>query len=265
MNRCIYIVDSGNNRVLKWKFGAKSGQIVAGGNGEGCGMNQLFEPSYVMAGKKTDSLIICDKGNQRVIQWSLPRASIEKILISDIHCSALATDKNGDFYVSNYSKNDVRQWKVGKTLGNVVAGENGIGYGLHQLHYPTHLFVDDKQSVYVMDTMNHRVVKWLKGAREGIVVAGDRDEGNDVTQLHLPKGMIVDQFGDIYIADYYNHRIVCWPEGSKEGHVIVSGNGEGARANQLSHPCHLSFDREGHLYVADTGNHRIQKFEIDQS
>ena len=90
---------------------------MAGGNGEGDGMNQLFEPSYVIADKKTNSLIICDKGNKRVIQWSLQRASIEKILISDIHCSALATDKNGDFYVSDYYKNNVRRWKEGETLG----------------------------------------------------------------------------------------------------------------------------------------------------
>ncbi|CAF1677029.1 unnamed protein product, partial [Rotaria magnacalcarata] len=36
----------------------------AGGNSEGSGLNQLDRPTDVLIGKETDSLIICDQGNQ---------------------------------------------------------------------------------------------------------------------------------------------------------------------------------------------------------
>ncbi|CAF1296714.1 unnamed protein product, partial [Adineta steineri] len=34
-HQTIYIADSGNHRIVKWKYGAQNGQVVAGGNGKG--------------------------------------------------------------------------------------------------------------------------------------------------------------------------------------------------------------------------------------
>ncbi|CAF1419959.1 unnamed protein product, partial [Rotaria sordida] len=65
-DRTIYIADSTNHRIVEWKYNATSGQVVAGGNGQGNGSDQLNEPTDVILDKWTDSLIICDWGNQRV-------------------------------------------------------------------------------------------------------------------------------------------------------------------------------------------------------
>ncbi|CAF1172183.1 unnamed protein product [Rotaria sordida] len=65
-DRTIYIADSINHRIVEWKYNATSGQVVAGGNGQGNGTDQLNEPTDVILDKWTDSLIICDWGNQRV-------------------------------------------------------------------------------------------------------------------------------------------------------------------------------------------------------
>jgi sugar lactone lactonase YvrE len=262
-DQCIYIADCKNHRIVAWKLGAKIGQVVAGGNGEGNRTNQLNGPTAVILDKKTDSLIICDKGNERVVRWSRRNGTNGQVIISDIYCSRLTMDNNGDLYVSDWAKAEVRRWKIGERNGTIVAGGNREGNQLNQLSYPSHLFVDEDHSVYVSDCFNHRVMKWVNGVKEGIVVAGGQGQGNSLTQLYYPEGVIADHLGSVYVADSRNHRIMYWSKGSKEGRVIVGGNGIGQQSNQFSFPNGLSFDGQGHLYVVDQWNHRVQKFEID--
>jgi sugar lactone lactonase YvrE len=255
----------GNHRIVEWKYNSKNGRVVAGGNGEGNRIDQLNEPTDVIVDKKNDSFIISDLGNRRVVQWSLQNGKNGQTIISDIDCSHLTMDNNGDLYVADWKKNEVRRWKIGETNGTIVAGGNGQGNHLNQLSVPTFIFVDQDNSIYVSDGANHRVMKWLKGAKEGIVVAGGQDKGNSLTQLSAPAGVIVDHLGNVYVADDFNNRIMRWSKGSKEGHIVVGGNGSGEQSYQLSHPRGLALDREDNLYVVDWGNHRVQKFSIDSN
>jgi DNA-binding beta-propeller fold protein YncE len=264
-NQCIYIADMGNHRIVEWKYDAKIGQVVAGGNGKGNRMDQLNEPTGVIVDKTTDSLIICDRGNRRVMLWSRRNGANGQRIISDINCNRLTLDNNGDLYVSDDEKDEVRRWKIGETNGTIVAGGNGKGDNLNQLSFPTYLFVDQDYSVYVSDYNNHRVMKWMKGAKEGIVIAGGKGQGNSLTQLSHPLGVIVGHLGNVYVTDSDNNRIVRFSARSKEGSIIVGGNGKGLQPNQFNGLRDLSFDRQGNLYVVDFFNHRVQKFSIDVS
>ncbi|CAF4371713.1 unnamed protein product, partial [Rotaria magnacalcarata] len=70
-NQTVVIADFENNRIIQWKNGdTTNGQVVAGDNGQGNGLNQLHMPSDVLVDNETDSVIICDWGNQRVVRWS---------------------------------------------------------------------------------------------------------------------------------------------------------------------------------------------------
>ncbi|CAM4850374.1 unnamed protein product, partial [Rotaria magnacalcarata] len=240
-----------------------NGQVVAGGKGEGNGLNQLNGPRDVVIDKETDSLIICDLANRRVVRWSRRSGTTQgEIVIDDIGCSGLAMDEQRYLYVSDEGKYEVRRYQLGEKNGTLVAGGNGKGDGLNQLNYPTYLFVDRQQNVYVSDHNNHRVMKWVKGATEGIVVAGGQGYGNALTQFGYPQGLLVDTVGTLYVADSFNHRVMRWTQGDKKhGTVIAGGNGQGA--NQLNGPYGLSFDRHGNLYVSDRNNHRVQRFSIE--
>ncbi|CAF0971126.1 unnamed protein product [Adineta steineri] len=262
-DQTIYIADSGNDRIVEWKYGAKNDQVVAGGNGHGNGSDQLNEPANVIVDKKNDSLIICDRLNRRVVRWSRQNSRNGETIISNIDCWGLIMDKNEDLYVSDWKKHEVRRWKQGEKEGTIVAGGKGEGNLLNQLNHPTHICVDEHHSVYVSDWRNHRVMKWMKGAKEGIVVAGGKGKGNSLTQLSNPRGVIVDHLGNVYVADMSNERIMRWCEGSTEGSIVVGGNGRGEQSNQFKYPAGLSFDIEGNLYVVDCHNHRIQKFDLD--
>jgi sugar lactone lactonase YvrE len=261
-NGTVYIADMNNNRIMMWRPGAKYGQKVAGGYGQGDRNDQLFWPKDVIVDRKSDSLIISDFGNHRIVRWPRRGGTSGEVIISNISCSNLTMDAEGYLYVSSESENIVRRWKIGAKNGTVVAGGNGQGDFLDQLNHPNYIFVDRDHSVYVSDANNCRVMKWTKDAQEGIVVAGGQGGENDLTKLSRPAGILVDQWGTLYVADERNDRVMRWQKGDKQGTVAVGGNGRGEEANQLRGPSSLSFDLQGNLYVVDAGNRRVQRFDI---
>ncbi|CAF3372743.1 unnamed protein product [Rotaria socialis] len=264
-DQVLVIADYENHRIMQWKNGdTMNGQVVAGGKGIGKGLHQLFWPTDVVIDKETDSLIICDRENRRVVRWSRRSGTTQgEILVNNIDCFGLAMDEQRYLYISDSGKHEVRRYQLGEKNGVLVAGGNGKGSGLNQLNVPTFLFVDRQQNVYVSDNNNHRVMKWNKDAKEGTVVAEGQGKGNSLTQLYYPEGIFVDTLGTLYVADSYYSRVMRWTEGARQGTVIVGGNGEGEGANQFNYLCSLSFDRHGNLYVADWNNHRVQRFSIE--
>ncbi|CAF4235762.1 unnamed protein product [Rotaria magnacalcarata] len=264
-DQTVIIADHENHRIIQWKKGdTTNGQIVAGGKGRGNGLDQLNSPLDIVIDQETDSFIICDRDNRRVIRWSRRSGTTQgEILIDNIDCDGLAVDNQRYLYVSDYVKHEVRRYQLGEKNSTLVAGGNGQGDGLNQLRYPRYLFVDGQQNVFVSDKDNHRVMKWNKGAKEGIIVAGGRDYGNALTQFDRPQGLFVDMLGTLYVADWGNNRVMRWSQGAQQGTVVVGGNGQGAGANELYWPIGLSFDRHGNLYVVDNSNHRVQRFSIE--
>ncbi|CAF4022361.1 unnamed protein product [Rotaria magnacalcarata] len=66
-DQVVLIADWGNHRVIQWKKNDTNGQVIAGGKGQGNGLNQWHSPTDVLIDKETDSLIICDSNNRRVV------------------------------------------------------------------------------------------------------------------------------------------------------------------------------------------------------
>ncbi|CAF2109632.1 unnamed protein product [Rotaria magnacalcarata] len=260
-DQSMIIVDTGNNRVMQWKWGDPNGQVIVGDNES---EDQLNNPTDVLIDKKTNSLIICDQGNRRVLRWSRRSDTTQgEILVDNIDCHGLAMGDQRFFYVSDIEKNEIRQYTMGYKNGTLMAGGHGRGSGFHQLFAPRHLFVDRQQVLYVSDWGNHRVMKWNKGAKEGIVVAGGRGYGKALTQLYFPEGLFVDTSGTIYVADIYNDRVMRWPQGAKQGTIIVGDNRKREEADQFLSPTGLSFDRHGNIYIINGLNNQIHRFSLE--
>ena len=51
-------------------MGASNGIVVAGGQGQGNRLDQLNHPTDVLIDKETNSHLIADRGNRRVVRWS---------------------------------------------------------------------------------------------------------------------------------------------------------------------------------------------------
>ena len=264
----IYIADYFNDRIVKWKLGEHNGEIVAGGTSKGNRTDQLNSPSDMFVDHNHQSLIICDRGNERVVRWPFEAQQDKQIIVENIGCYGLIMNEKEDLFVSDSTKHSVRRWRKGEQgEGTIVAGGNGYGDQLNQLKSPTSIFVDRHETVYVSDYHNHRVMKWMKDAKKGIIAVGGWNRGSSLNQLSYPNGLIVNEAGDIYVTDSLNNRVMYWAAGSKEGRVIVGGNGRGNKFNQFYYPTDLSFDSENnlYLYVTDSRNHRIQRFDVEKN
>ena len=262
-NPTMYIADRQNHRVMEWKSNATSGRIVAGGNGAGRQTNQLNKPSNAIIDRHTDSIIVCDVVNCRVMRWSRQNSTNGETLISQFACNGLAADNEGYFYVSDSMTGELRRWNSTVYHGTKVELGSFRINGVAQFPVPCYIYVDEDGTIYGSDAIHPLVAKWTNGTKKSLIVAGGEQEGDSLTQLNNPMGIFVDHLGNIYIADQYNHRVMCWMKGAKEGRVIIGEYGHGNGSNQLQSPIDLSFDKKGNLYVVDSDNHRVQKFLLD--
>ncbi|CAF4734707.1 unnamed protein product, partial [Rotaria sp. Silwood2] len=135
-DQTIVIADRYNHRIIQWKKGDTNGQIVAGGNGKGKRLDQLKYPIDVLIDKETDSLIICDNDNRRVVRWSRHSGTTQgEILIGNIDPWGLTMDDQRYLYISDYKKHELSRYQIGDKNGTIVAGGNGEGDGLNQLNF----------------------------------------------------------------------------------------------------------------------------------
>ncbi|CAF4485571.1 unnamed protein product [Rotaria sp. Silwood2] len=68
-DQSIYVADWGNHRIVKWKYNAKNGEVVAGGQGEGDDLTQLSRPAGVIV-DQLGRIYVSDCRNHRLMRWS---------------------------------------------------------------------------------------------------------------------------------------------------------------------------------------------------
>ncbi|RYD99322.1 MAG: T9SS type A sorting domain-containing protein [Sphingobacteriales bacterium] len=245
-----------------------SGFIVAGGNGQGNGANQLTQPMGMHVDNQ-GNIYVADGPNHRIQKWA-PGATTGVTVAGGNGQGSTANqlsfpvgvfvDNNGDIYISDCFNNRVQKWAAGATSGVTVAGGNGAGSAANQLNFAGGLFFRNG-SIYIVDAGNTRVQKWAAGATSGITVAGGNGFGAALNQLGTPSlngNLYVDASENIFITEYSNHRVTKWAQGATAGVIVSGGNGQGSAANQLNSPTGIAVDNLGGIFVTDCNNHRVQ-------
>ena len=103
----LYICKHAHNHVEVWSNNFTEKRIISGGNGNGSEINQLSMPTDIIINRKNNSIIICDRGNRRIVEWSLRNATNGNIIISNIDCYKLAIDDQDYLYVSHELQHEV--------------------------------------------------------------------------------------------------------------------------------------------------------------
>ncbi|CAF1280082.1 unnamed protein product [Adineta steineri] len=67
-DQSVYVSDTDNHRVMKWRKDAKVGTIVAGGNGKGRNLHQLSSPHGVVV-DDLGQIYVADFENDRIMRW----------------------------------------------------------------------------------------------------------------------------------------------------------------------------------------------------
>ncbi len=210
----LYVVDSGNHRVLRWEGiptedGEPPGLVMGQDNMDDneanrrgfVGSGSLFFPMGIHS-SDDKHVLVADKDNNRVLIWN-------KIPFSD--------GWNADVSLGQKGIDD--RWPNQGEFDNV---------GQDTLSFPTGVHFDaENERVFVVDQGNNRVLIWNKIPRDtGVaadVVIGQKDflsrepnRGNGATRasadsLYFPTDVVCGNAG-LFISDSGNHRVLYWKE-----------------------------------------------------
>ncbi|CAM4823383.1 unnamed protein product [Rotaria magnacalcarata] len=252
-NGNVYAVDTYNNRVQLWSYGASFGIMVAG---------TVMIPYFEIMNNLYNTL----RSSMQYTVFLFPSTGISNSGNNQLSFPRdMARDPTtGTLYISDYFNHRIMRYLVNASSGTVVAGGNGPGTNRTQLNYPLGIYLDvTSNSLYIANYYCHNIVRWVIGATSWTLVAGDINgmSGNSSTMLFYPLDVEVDFMGNVYVADTSNHRIQLFQAGSRNGTTIAGVTGiSGTDPYHLNYPFSLKLDSQLNLYVTDWYNHRIQKF-----
>ena len=238
---------------------SQNGVTVAGGNGWGNALNQLWSPYGLDIDDDNQSIVIADWGNHRIVEWKMG-ASNGKVIVGGQGqgnrfdqlfgpINVLIDKETNSLFIADRSNRRVLRWsrRQETTQGEVIV-DNIHCYGLA---------IDHQRYLYVSDIENCEVRRYTIGHKNGIVIAGGNGKGNQLNQLNCPTYLFVDEEQALYVSDSSNHRVMKWNKDAKQGIVVAGGQGQGSALTQLYYPRGLFVDTSSTVYVADTLNHRI--------
>jgi tripartite motif-containing protein 71 len=158
----------------------------------------------------------------------------------------VATDSQGNFYVSDFSGHRVQKFDSrGTPLASI--GKEGKDDG--DFEQPSGLFVDAQGNIYVCDTFNHRIQKF--DAQGNFIKSWSRS-------FFGPRSIVVTNQNRVYVSDTGNHKIQVF---DTDGNFIQEWGGFGTQDGKFREPVGITADPQGNIYVADSDNLRIQKFD----
>ena len=225
----LYIADTVNTRVVEYNapFSACASFPCVGGNANavfgqagsftaascGTGKIALCFPGAV-AVDSSANLYISDTGNNRVLEFNTPLASMTPNTIADV-----VFGQNGSF--SSNACND------GTASGDVN------GAGPDSLCHPSGVLVDNIGNLFIADTNNNRVLEYNTPLNSGSGESGAVDTLADMVfgqlgsftsigcniKLCDPTSVAIDSDGNFFIADSGNSQIKEYqiPLGSSAG------------------------------------------------
>ena len=125
----IFVPEYLNNRVTKWSRNnstwATSAILIAGGNGNGSGLNQL-DGTLSVTLDQSGTVYVADYGNHRILR--LKEGQSATIIAGGRgqgshstqlnHPYDLAFDQNGNLYVSDFSNHRIQMFAIDKSSCN---------------------------------------------------------------------------------------------------------------------------------------------------
>jgi uncharacterized protein (TIGR03437 family) len=195
---------------------------------------------------------------------------------------AVAVDSHGNYFISDYHNNVIRE--VVAATGNImtVAGTGTPGFsgdgGLAtaaQFSAAHSIAVDNAGNLYIADSPNGRIRKvdtlGNMSTFAGNGTYGDTGDGGLAVNasLFFPAGVAVDNAGNVYIADYGNSTVrevsaatgIINTIAGIDARGFAGFPGEGGPANQalLGLPYSVTVDESGNVFFLDIGSSSIRK------
>lgn len=258
-DKCVWIVDRGNSRVIRYPIMGLLGKLVVGQKDSTLSiakvpidLNTMNAPNGISIADSR--LAVSDAGNHRILLWNrLPT-------ITGQAADVVIGQPNGG-------------------TGDINAPPTINGFQFDG----TSAVTGDSQHLVIADTSFHRILIWNSIPNTidipPDVVLGQRDStsgqingGSDKasrSSLASPTGTHLEN-GHLVVADSANHRVLIWnqlPDRSNTPADIVIGQADFTSNDLKTPPSDSTLNRPGwvhlhgeHLFVADTGNNRVLRY-----
>lgn len=175
----IYVSDAAfaTSRVVKWAPGATTGELVAGGNGYGGALNQLWNPNGIYV-DDAGNVYVAEEVNARVTKWA-PGATTAVIVAGGngngygnnqlYYPEDVTLDSQGNLYVLNAYSGYIMKWEPGASTGTYLVGYCCSGNGMSS---PMAMDFDEDGNLYVADYGNSRIQKYSTTITSSYLASG---------------------------------------------------------------------------------------------
>ncbi|CAF1054513.1 unnamed protein product [Rotaria sordida] len=151
----LYVAEHDNHRISRWILGENitNDQVVAGGNGKGNRLDQLYEPSAVFVdGNRT--VYVADYSNDRIMKWT--EGAKQGIIIGSLRVPrTVHLDQSGNIYSIDGYHSRVVRWTPKDVNSTVI-----IGAQQYTLSQATDLAFDQHENVFVSNHGTGRIDKF---------------------------------------------------------------------------------------------------------
>jgi tripartite motif-containing protein 71 len=247
----LYIVDSGNNRIVKCN---QRGEFQKEIGGFGWDTGEFNLPNYVNLDNGV-SLFVSDSQNKRVQRFDnflnfiqLVGSSIEEQPFANSQLEGVAISSNGEVYIAD-SGNDCI-WKLNNQFSSAEK-LGGFEAGTGALADPKGLVIDSRGYLYVADSGNDRIAVFDQ--------FGNFAKSLGKGELNRPSGVEVSSSGMVYVANTYEDDVVVL---DGNGMLLFKFGKTGSNEGEFSRPTDLKVYEGKTIYVVDSGNNRVQQFVL---
>ncbi len=249
----VFVVDSGNHRVLKFDH---AGNFLAAVGGFGWGREQFDRPLDITAKTGLD-VFIADYNNERIERYDTKLNYISSFYSNAAVSTALQFGFPDGVDISRHGELFICDQEHDRILKLNIRGEPDVSFGDFnsgegQLQLPAKIEISPADLVYVSDQPANEIVVFDY-------------YGNYLSRfgkevLNQPNGLTWSADGKLYVANPGNHRVVMF---NKEHQLIFSWGERGEKAGAFNLPVDVAIFKN-QIYVLDSGNRRIQVFELQE-
>ncbi|CAF1143962.1 unnamed protein product [Adineta steineri] len=289
-DQSVYVSDSNNHRVMKWKKGAKEGTIVVGGNKKGRNLNQLSSAQGIIV-DDLGQIYVADWGNNRVMRWCEGQEEGEIVVGGNGQENqlnglvGLSFDDKGNLYDSDMETHQIQKFEI-QTINEQKQNSQNFPLieQINQWEIESIDKIQQKAQEYreivikSSQTCFNDIDMKLKDLNEQIKQMQIENEFNETglnylrnqlieikEQLNNPSDISIKKdsqsiINEISIISSKKSTFNKW----KQNAITVAGeneNGEGL--NQLNRPQGIFIDKNKTIFIADTENHRIVEWNYN--
>lgn len=250
----LFVVDTGNNRIVKFE---QSGRVVSAVGGFGWESEQFDRPLDVTAKTGLD-VFVADYNNKRIERYDknlnyLSSYTSNPNLSDDLKFgfpTGIDISKHGELFICDDENNRILKIDA---FGNPVLSFGDFNWGEGQLQAPVKIEVRFNDQIYVSDQKADQIVvfdyygSFLTRFGGGI--------------LQRPNGLAWTRTDHLFVTDAGNKRIVVFDKAHRQ---IFAWGAEGEKLGAFDVPVDVEIIGEK-IFVLDAGAGLIQVFKLIQT